>query len=263
MKLIHKELTYKIIGCIYDIHNALGAGLDEESYHIALVKRLEKNNLSFQTKVIKYIEHRGVKVHKFIADIIVEDTVILELKHTQEPFQSAHFLQIIAYLKCWKKDLGLLVNFGHPKAEFKRIIFNPKNVKLEEDYTEVKHAISTKNQQYLNILRDIILLIEKMYQTGYKQNIYKALLTTELTCRNIPFSLQTTIPIEYDGQIIRHYQLKVPIIGNSIICEIIALKEDTAIDVNRIRTYLKKTELTIGILIHFGKEKLEIIGISP
>jgi len=68
MGLLHEKLTYALKGCFYKVHNTLGIGYDEETYHLALAEKLKNSNISFKTKVVKYVEHRGVKVHKFIAD---------------------------------------------------------------------------------------------------------------------------------------------------------------------------------------------------
>ena len=79
MGLLHKELTYILRGCIYDVHNAMGTGYDEESYHKALEYRLRKSNIPFRSQVLRHIEHCGVKAHKFVLDLIVDDKIILEL----------------------------------------------------------------------------------------------------------------------------------------------------------------------------------------
>lgn len=81
MELLHKELTYPLRGCFFDVHNSLGNGLDEESYQLALEMRLKKSNISFESKVAKFIKHRGIRIHKFIPDLIIENKIILELKN--------------------------------------------------------------------------------------------------------------------------------------------------------------------------------------
>lgn len=263
MGLLHKELTYTLKGCFYDVHNTLGMGYDEESYHLALEEQLNMTNISYQTKVQKYIEHRGIKVHKFVADLIIEDKVILELKNISTDFHQSNYLQILSYLKTWHKELGMLVNFGRPSVKSKRVLFYEKEKIITEDYGDLKNNLSLTNRNHLKNLRTAILIILDFHGLGYNDFIYNKLLQAELTHNNITFTPQTTIPLKFGGKIIRNFELNVPIISNNIICKIIALKDEIGPDIKKIKTYLKDTNLPIGLLVNFGKEKLEIIGIRP
>jgi len=158
-------------------------------------------------------------------------------------------------------DLGVLVNFGLPSVIDKRMAFSERELTYTEDYTELKGLLSPTNRNNLKKLRTSILTIFESFGLGYGDVVYKGLLQTELTYNNIFYTPQQIIPVEYEGKIIRHFELKLPIIENNIICHIIALKEDLVPDIYKMRTYLKNTNLPIGLLVHFGKEKLEIIGI--
>ncbi len=263
MGLLHEKLSYSLIGCFYDVHNALGMGYDEGSYHLALEERLKMSNISFQTKVQKSIEYRGVNIHTFIADLIIEDKILLELKNVATDFHPAHYLQILSYLKNWQMDLGLLVNFGTPSVHFKRILFTEKEALFTEDYAELARLFSLNLKKNLQNLRTAILTILELYGLGYEDTIYINLLQAELSYKEIPFTPQTIIPIKFSKKVIRHFKLKVPIIDHSILCKVIALKDEIAPEINKMKTYLKDTNLPIGLLVHFGKEKLEIIGICP
>lgn len=176
MGMLFEELTYLIRGCIFDVHNTLGTGYDEESYHLALEKRLIEENIPFQSKVTKYIANRGKKIHKFEADLIIDNKVILELKSIQNNFHDAHYQQILSYLKCWRLEIGFLVNFGLPKVNLKRIIYTPKLPELIEDYNYIKEAINPTNKLQLKLTRNAILSIFNTHGVGYEASIYKKLL---------------------------------------------------------------------------------------
>lgn len=263
MSLLHEKLSYALRGCFYDVHNILGMGYDEESYHLALEQRLIKANIHFQSKVTSYIEHRGTKIHQFIADLIIEDKVILELKSIVTNFHPAHHLQLLSYLKNWQKDLGMLVNFGQSSVNVYRMPFTEKKTTFIEDYSELEGLIYLDNRKCLKLLRAAILTIFELYGLGYYDTVYKRLVCAELTHRDTLFAPQALIPVKYDGKIIRHFELNYPLIDNRILCGIIAIKEDLTPQIYKMRTYLKAANLYIGILAHFGKEKLEIIGIRP
>ncbi len=263
MGLLYEELTYTIQGCIFDVHNLLGTGYDEESYHLALEKRLAEENIPFQTKVTKYIIHRGKKIHKFVADLVIDNKVILELKCIQNNFHPAHYLQILSYLKCWKMEIGFLVNFGLPYVKPKRVIYTPKAPKLVEDYNYIQALINPKNRLLLRKIRKAILTVFEIHGIGYEAAIYKKVLTEEFTCQKLSFNEKNIIPIKYRDHILYDFKLKIPIIQNHIICNPIALKEHTKNDRLKLKNYLKALHLPIGLLVHFGKEELEIIGVCP
>ena len=123
MGLLHEQLTYTIRGCIFEVHNQLKTGLDEETYHLALEKQFLKNGIYFKSKPYSFLEHRGIKVYKFIPDFLVEDEIILELKNIRTDFIPVNYVQLTGYLKHWQSDLGLLINFGLPSAKIERILF--------------------------------------------------------------------------------------------------------------------------------------------
>ncbi len=261
MKILYKDLGYAINGCVFDVHNGLGTGYDEESYHIALVERLSEIGIPFQTKVPRYIEHRGIKAYKYVADIIVADKIIVELKSQETDFTPMNFLQIISYLKCWQKDLGLLVNFGQPSASIKRVLYSEKEVLFYENYDAVLDLIPPSDKLWLWGLKEAILTISNMHGLGYDENVYKSLLLAELNHNGIPYASQTTIPVRYKEKIIREYEMKYPLISETIICGITAVKEDISIDIAKVKTYLSALNLPYGLLAHFGKKKLEIWGV--
>jgi len=118
----HKDLTAKIIECAYKIHNTLGFGFLESVYQNALLIELEKTGLNAQKEVSIKVLYEEKIVGDFIADIIVEETVILELKSVKE-FHPAHEAQLTNYLRATGIEVGLLINFGSERAEIKRKVF--------------------------------------------------------------------------------------------------------------------------------------------
>ncbi len=112
------ELTRVIIGVFYDVYNELGAGFLEKVYENAMVIALRELGLKVvQQKEIR-VHFRGQVVGRYIADIVVADAVLIELKTVQQ-LSSAHEAQLLNYLKATEIEVGLLMNFG-PKAKFIR-----------------------------------------------------------------------------------------------------------------------------------------------
>lgn len=125
MTLLHEELTNKVIKSFYCVYNTLGYGFLEKVYVNALHNELQKEGLSVmkQEKITVYYEDEAVG--EYYSDLMVEDTVILEIK-AAENLSAEHENQLVNYLKATDKEVGLLLNFGK-KPQFKRKIFENIN----------------------------------------------------------------------------------------------------------------------------------------
>ncbi len=121
MSLVHEELTKTIIGAFYDVYNKLGYGFLEGVYENALMIELEKINLKAEQQVPIKIFYDKKNVGNFYADILVENSVILELKAVSN-LNSSHEAQLLNYLKGSGLEVGLLLNFG-PSPKVSRKIF--------------------------------------------------------------------------------------------------------------------------------------------
>lgn len=118
----YQEKTYLLNGIAMEVHRILGRGFLEIVYKDAL-------EYEFQNKKIKYtrekeyaIEYKGITLpHKFYADFVVFDEIIVEIK-AQEGVIEEHYSQVINYLAVSKCRIGLIYNFGCPSLEIKRVI---------------------------------------------------------------------------------------------------------------------------------------------
>ncbi len=118
----HKEITEQIIKAFFTVYNTLGYGFLEKVYENALYFELKEMgfNLSMQHRVLVY--YKKYIVGEYIADLVVEDEIICELK-AYEHMPPGRELQLINYLKATSIEVGLLLNFGR-KPEIKRKIFD-------------------------------------------------------------------------------------------------------------------------------------------
>ena len=125
-----EELIKQIIQCAYNVRKKLYAGFLESVYRNALLIELRGNGLKVDKEVPINVHYNNVIVGEFRADIIVEDSVILELKAIQK-LSTIHEAQLVNYLTATKIEHGLLINFGSEKLEVKRkyrIFRNTKNM---------------------------------------------------------------------------------------------------------------------------------------
>jgi len=119
--MLQRELTDCIIGAFYTVYNTLGYGFLEKNYENAMLIELRKLGLDVEQQRPLAVYYEGVVVGEYFADIIVNHSVIIELK-AAEAIRKEHAAQLTNYLKATGVEVGLLFNFG-PTAEFKRVIF--------------------------------------------------------------------------------------------------------------------------------------------
>jgi GxxExxY protein len=119
---IHKELTYRIIGVYYDVYNELGHGFLESVYQKSLGFALQSAGLDVCWPISIPVWFRGQQVGHFEGDMLVEGSVLLELKAVRA-LDGSHQAQLINYLRATDIEIGLLLNFG-VKPEVKRLLFD-------------------------------------------------------------------------------------------------------------------------------------------
>lgn len=117
-----KEETYQIIGTCMEVHNTLGAGFLEVVYKDALELEFLKSGIPFEREKEYIVNYKGtILPHHFIADFVVFDQIILEVKGVKS-IAEEHIAQTLNYLKVSGNEIALLVNFGELKLNYKRLI---------------------------------------------------------------------------------------------------------------------------------------------
>ncbi len=129
MELLHKELTEAIIKVFYDVYNELGFGFLEKVYQNSLYLELKARGFEVEAQKQIKVHFKGFEVGEYYADLLVNNTIILELKATEAIVPEFEH-QLINYLRGTNKEVGLLLNFGL-KPEFRRKIFENSRKKLK------------------------------------------------------------------------------------------------------------------------------------
>ncbi len=124
--LIYKEECYKIVGLLYEVHKNLGKGFSEIVYKDALEFEFNENNIYYEREKEYSVSYKNsILKHKFYADFIIHEKIILEIK-TVECFNNSHYNQCLNYLKISGNKLAILVNFNLTCLEYKRIVDTKK-----------------------------------------------------------------------------------------------------------------------------------------
>jgi GxxExxY protein len=116
------DLVYQVVGCAMEVVNELGHGLREKTYEKALIVEFKRNNFLFSQQKIYRVFYKNVHIDDYIPDLLVNDELIVEIK-VVENICDEHIGQVINYLKISGCSLGLILNFKHPKLEWKRVIY--------------------------------------------------------------------------------------------------------------------------------------------
>lgn len=110
-ELIYPELSYKIVGILYEVHTKLGGKYQEKYYQLAVEVAFKEISLSYEKEIAVDLLFNDEKIGKYFLDFLIEDKIILELKATPR-FNRDDFRQVTAYLRAKGLRLGILANFN-------------------------------------------------------------------------------------------------------------------------------------------------------
>jgi GxxExxY protein len=226
--------------------------------------------LSFRNHKIPFISkeklslfHRGILIRNFINDFLLFDKIILSLKCIPFKFVQPHYVQLFNELKLWKKDLGLIVNFGLPDLDIERYTYNEKVPKLIENYDYIKDNLNINDRDILLKIRKGIQNIISEHSTGYGQPIWKRIIESELDYLRLSFVKNEIVPVHFSDKMIREYRLREFIVENRFVLAITALQDNiNQSDVANMQSYLKTLSIPYGIIVDFGKRVINIRSVK-
>ena len=122
-ELKHKDITEKIIGASFEVHKFLGNGFQEVIYQRALAWEMSQINLTYTREPEQDIYYKELRepIGTRRADFVVEGKILVELKAIKE-LEDVHLAQVLNYLKAYRLEVGLLINFGSKSLQFKRLV---------------------------------------------------------------------------------------------------------------------------------------------
>ena len=121
----YEEITEQVLSCAFEVIKELGAGFLETVYEKAMVVALSEKGISTHAQHPVIVRFRNQNVGEFYADLFIEDKIIVELKAVKTLLPE-HQAQVINYLKATGIEVGLLINFGNPKLEYRRLFLDKK-----------------------------------------------------------------------------------------------------------------------------------------
>ena len=126
----HTETTGKILECAFDVLNTLGCGFLEKGYENAMVVALREAGIEVSQQVPLRVHYKDVLVGDYVADVVVDNAVLVEIKATEE-HSPVYVAQVLNYLRASELPVGLLLNFGRPKLFYRRLTL--RNASVDPD----------------------------------------------------------------------------------------------------------------------------------
>lgn len=258
--LLYSELSHAIIGAAFDVHNELGPGWDEWDYHRAMLKALHERNITAESHLKAPLIHRDETVDQFELDILVENKIVLELKHIRTDYTDQHYTQTINYLKCWKKDLGIIINFGMERLIYKRVPYTPPegSLSFEGSWDNFEHQHAELAQNICSAMGCIL----ELQGLGYGASTSQKILFKELAYQALKPTLPEVSP-RFGEVTFETRPLNNILLANTVLLATTAFRDTTATDAARLKSGMKQLSVPFGILINFGKSKLTLRGINP
>ena len=188
------------------------------------------------------------------------DTLIAELKVLDSGFAAEHFTQLICYLKFWKKDLGILLDFGKESLVHKRVPYAEKNGNLdEESLNEGMAALTADDRKLAGPIVAAIVRLNEQYRLGYRDTTYAGLLRAELEAEGIRFVEKPSVPLSFGGLKLGVAKLDCFLIQDRCVVKIYALYDGIhAAQRATVQAYARHLSVPFGFAVNFGRRSLEI-----
>lgn len=126
-KLLHKELSYNLVGAAMEVHKTLGPGFLEGTYQRAYETELKVQKIPFIAQKKIRIFYKNIDLGFQVLDLVVDGKIIIEIKSVSE-ILPIHQAQLTSYLKATEYELGILINFGGKSLQYKRVILSKDNL---------------------------------------------------------------------------------------------------------------------------------------
>lgn len=130
-RIVQKELSYKIMGVLFSVHNALGNRFQEKYYQRAIEEALKEDGIFYQKEIGVDLVFKDKKIGKYFLDFLIERVIILEVKAVPRLLPK-DFKQVLAYLTSQNIELGILANFRTESLTYKRIL-NSKYIRVNSE----------------------------------------------------------------------------------------------------------------------------------
>jgi GxxExxY protein len=210
--------------------------------------------------------HRGREADLFECDLLCPNELVAELKALAGPetFTPEHYAQLISYLKFWRIQTGLLLDFGKERLAYRRLIFNEKPAAPGDAIESIKRtAAASPNGEIVNHACESIARVLQAHGLGYRDTTYAGLIAADFAAENIPFTSEPVMAVQTGGQVLGEAPAKCFMLGTTFAVMVLALRNQiTSTDRAILQTYLRHLNRQNGLIVNFGKQRLELMYVT-
>ena len=255
-KLLYADLTYKLRGAGFHVHNALGGGHDEADYEKALVYALECEAIPCQQQRTYRVDYRDQQVGEYRPDLVFADgKLLLDLKATLE-IEAVHKAQMISYLAVTNAELGLVMNFGAPLLQVERL----PNFLADRPRQSAKVVLPADLPQ-IALVQRILETLTAVYHglgPGFIHQVYRRATRIELSLFGLNSDYLQELPLRYRNITLSMKPVRFFWIEKRILLATVALQQVTTEHTEKLHWALRETDCSLGIIANFYPMQLEL-----
>lgn len=257
-EIVHKELSYRVKGVLFDVYNRLGSNLPEQYYQSAVAIGLEREGIICETEKLFEVLYRGVQVGRYYVDVWVEQgKLLLELK-VQPQILPLHWAQALSYLKVTDADLAIVVNFGAGSLMDERLPNYLRDKQPVFTWQNQYANLDTPNPELTNTLLQALYRVHFELGSGFLHQVYRRATMVELVHQGIGYQYVKKLPVYYGDTHLGDQDVRLIKVNGEILLATVAVREvDEQMKVE-LRSRLKQLNISFGLLANFNGEKLSI-----
>jgi len=255
-KLLHADLTYRLRGIGFQIHNELGPGHNEADYETALEYGMVSESIPFLRQPVYQINYRGHQVGEYRPDMVLADgAVILDLKATAK-IEPLHQAQVLSYLAVTNAQLGLIMNFGAASLQVERFPNFLANRQPQQNL--VTPPIDGLYPELTRRLLDSLFTVQRSVGPGFLHQIYRRATRIELSHNQINHIYLKELPLRFQGQTITQKETRLFWIEERILLATVAMAQVTHLHTEKLRWAMRETGCQLGLIANFYPSQLEV-----
>jgi GxxExxY protein len=250
-KLIHPELSYEVRGVLFDVYNALGPGLPEVYYQDAIVLGLEGHEIRAEAEKAFEVYYKEERVGLYYVDVWVErGKILLEIK-VAPAIAPVHKAQALSYLKVTDADLAMVVNYGGPSLEDERL---PNFLRDKQPEFAWQPQPVVPGLLYPDLVNEIQRVCHRVHfalGSGFLHQVYRRSTLIELRRSGLNHEYVKRLPVEYQGHLLGYQDVRLILVEDKVVLATFALRKATQADVERLKAYVRRLGLKLGLLANF------------
>jgi GxxExxY protein len=262
MELLYEDETHILRRCFFDVQNEVGLGRHEEAYHRACRIWFAENDVPVASKLPHRVMLEGEEAHLLFPDFVAWSAIPIETKALPRKLGPSDWVQLLNYMNCRGNSLGLIVNFGLDRVHVERVIHEPHETRLVENWDRWQATIGGTARDTGMKMRDAVHAIYRAHSTGYSDDIVSKLMLCALRNREVTIVVNPLAKAMYRNTEVHESSIDCVLVNNEIVLVHTALFESNGFNISRGLSFMKALGVSFGLAVNFGKNIVEITALA-